>query len=98
MLRGMGQREPLSAQDRERQYIVDYMASEASDEAVEHLEKVKTERALGRQMDAWDVHTNKNRGWVITAPTNLYLQTQFPSLEVAISFHVGLMARVSPAC
>jgi hypothetical protein len=91
----MAQRETLSAQDRERQHIVDYMASEACGEAVEHLEKVKTERVLGRQMDAWDVHTNKNRWWVITAPTNLYLQTQFPSLEVAISFHVGLMARVA---
>lgn len=91
----VGKRETLSAQDRERQYIVDYLAGEAADEAVEHLEKVKTERALGQQMDAWDVHTNKNRWWVITAPTNLYLQTQFPSLEVALSFHVGLMARVA---
>ena len=47
----MGKRETLSAQDRERQYIVDYLAGEVTDEAVEHLEKVKTERVLGRQMD-----------------------------------------------
>jgi hypothetical protein len=71
------------------------MAGEASDETVEHLEKVKAERVMGRWMGAWDVHTDKNRWWVITAPTNLYLQTQFPSLEVALSFHVGLMARVA---
>jgi hypothetical protein len=31
---------------------------------------------------------------VISAPTNLYSQRQFPSLEVALSFHVGLTARV----
>lgn len=91
----MVHREMLAAQDQERQRIVDYLASEAPDETVEHLEKVKSERVLGRRMDAWDVHTNKDRWWVITTPTNLYLQTQFPSLEVAISFHVGLMARVA---
>lgn len=91
----MGQRETLAAQDRERQHIVDYLAGQAPDETVEHLEKVKSEHVLGRRLDAWDVHTDKNRWWVISAPTNLYLQTQFPSLEVAISFHVGLMARVA---
>jgi hypothetical protein len=91
----VGHRETPAAQDRERQQIVDYLAGEAPDETVEHLEKVKSERVLGRRMDARDVHTNKDRWWVITTPTNLYLQTQFPSLEVAISFHVGLMARVA---
>lgn len=90
----MPKRELIDAQDRERQQIVDYLASQAPDEIVEHLEKIKSERVLGRWIDAWDVHTNQNRWWVITAPTNLYLQSQFPSLEIALSFHVGLMARV----
>lgn len=58
------------------------------------MEKVKSERVLGRWIDVWDVYTNNDRWWVITAPTNLYLQSQFPSLEIALSFHVGLMARV----
>lgn len=79
--------------DRDRQDIVDYLASEAPHERVTHLEKLKTERVLGRKLDAWDVHTATNRWWVITEPTNLYPQAQFPSLEIAISFHVGLMAR-----
>lgn len=91
----MAKRELIDTQDRERQYIVDYLASQAPDEVVEHLEKVKSERVLGRWIDVWDVHTNKDRLWVITAPTNLYLQGQFPSLEIALSFHVGLTARVS---
>ena len=90
----MAKRDLIDAQDRERQQIVDYLASQAPDELVEHLEKIKSERVLGRWIDAWDVHTNQNRWWVITAPTNLYLQSQFPSLEIALSLHVGLMARV----
>jgi hypothetical protein len=88
-------RELIDTQDRERQQIVDYLASQAPDELVEHLEKVKSERVLGRWIDVWDVHTHRDRWWVITAPTNLYLQSQFPSLEIALSFHVGLTARVS---
>lgn len=91
----MPKRELIDTQDRERQYIVDYLASQAPDEVVKHLEKVKSERVLGRWIDVWDVHTNKERWWVITAPANLYMQSQFPSLEIALSFHVGLMARVS---
>ena len=90
----MSKKELIDAQDRERQLIVDYLASQAPDEIVEHLEKVKSERVLGRWIDAWDVHTNQHRWWIITAPINLYLQSQFPSLEIALSFHVGLMARV----
>ncbi len=81
-------------EDRQRQYIVDYMAGQAGDETVEHLEKVTSERVLGRVIDVWDVHTDTNRWWVITNPTNLYSQEQFPSMDVALSFHVGLTARV----
>lgn len=84
----------IKALERERQAVVDYMAMSDADERVEALEKVKSERVLGRQIDAWDVHTNRDRWWVLTSPMNLYSQKQFPSLEVAISFHVGLMARV----
>ena len=77
----MPKKELIDTQDRERQQIVDYLASQAPDEIIEHLEKVKSERVLGRWIDAWDVHTNQHRWWVITAPTNLYLQSQFPSLR-----------------
>jgi hypothetical protein len=41
-----------------------------------------------------DVTTDKNRWWVITNLTNLYLQKYFPSLDYTISFHVGLMMRL----
>jgi hypothetical protein len=58
---GLAKRKLIDTQDRERQYIVDYLASQAPDEIVAHLEKVKSERVLGRWIDSWDVHTNKDR-------------------------------------
>ena len=36
------------------------------------------------------MRTTKGRWWVITNPTNLYSQELFPSLDYAISFHVGV--------
>lgn len=64
---------------------------------VVHLELVKSESVFGRRHDAWDVHTNEtdSRWWVITEPTNLYSQHEFPSLDYTISFHIGVMARVA---
>jgi hypothetical protein len=71
------------------------MASQARDEKVLHLEKVASERIFDRQHDVWDVHTDKERWWVVTQPTNLYSQTLMPSLDYTLSFHIGLMARMA---
>lgn len=65
------------------------------EEIVQHAEKLRTERVFGRDYDVWDVHTNVNRWWVITSPTNLYSQTLMPSLDYTLSFHIGVMARVA---
>jgi len=59
-----------------------------------HGEKVKSEHIFGSDHDCWDVHTNKDRYWVITSPTNLYSQYYFRSLDYSLSFHVGVMARI----
>jgi hypothetical protein len=74
--------------------VSDYVATQARDEKVLHAEKVKEEHVLGRDYDCWDVHTDKDRYWVITSPTNLYSQHYFPSLDFTISFHIGVTARV----
>lgn len=74
--------------------IREYVEWQADDETVEHAEKVTTAFALGRQLDAWDVYTDKGRWWVITSPTNLYSQELFPSLDYTLSFHVGVTARM----
>jgi len=76
------------------QDIANYVQVEASDEIVQHVERVKTEYVMGDAYEIWDVTTDKNRWWVITNLTNLYLQKYFPSLDYTLSFHVGLMMRL----
>jgi hypothetical protein len=81
---------------QETQEIKDYVEWQArGEEKVLHAEKVASERIFGRDYDVWDVHTDKERWWVITCPTNLYSQRLMPSLDYTLSFHVGLMARVA---
>ncbi|GII89673.1 hypothetical protein Ssi03_76630 [Sphaerisporangium siamense] len=49
---------------------------------------------LGREYDVWDAHTNEGRWWVVTNPMNLYNQETIKSMDVALSFHIGLTSRV----
>ena len=73
--------------------VSDYVEIQAREKAL-HAEKVKSEHILGSDHDCWDVHTNKDRYWVITSPTNLYSQHYFPSLDFTLSFHIGVTARI----
>jgi hypothetical protein len=62
--------------DREAKAIKEYVEGQArGQEKVLHAEKVASERIFGREHDVWDVHTDKERWWVVTEPTNLYSQT-----------------------
>lgn len=79
----------------ERQEVVGYLRAEAPDEAVEHAEKVASEVVLGTRHDVWDVHTDKDRWWVVTSPTNLYSQSDFKSMDGVLTFHAGLMQRIA---
>ncbi|SFA68736.1 hypothetical protein SAMN04515620_1012 [Collimonas sp. OK607] len=83
------ERDPFSEQD-----IADYVHSQARDETVQHVERIKREIVIGEPYDIWDVTTDQDRWWVITHPTNLYSQKHFPSLDYTLSFHIGLMMRV----
>lgn len=78
---------------RERD-IADYVHSQARDETVKHVERVKTEYVMGDRYEVWDVISDKGRWWVVTDPANLYSQAHFQSLDYTLSFHVGLMMRV----
>jgi len=81
--------------EMEAEKIKEYVEWQAhGKEKVLHAEKVASERIFGRQHDVWDVHTDKERWWVVTSPTNLYSQALMPSLDYTLSFHIGLMARV----
>jgi hypothetical protein len=70
------------------------MEGQAPDLRVEFVQKVYSEYVLDHRHDVWDVHTDKDRWWVITNPTNLYSQAQFPNMDYAVTFHVGLCIRI----
>jgi hypothetical protein len=75
--------------------ITDYVNGQCrGDETVQYVELIKTEHVTGQRYDAWDVHTDKQRWWVLTNMTNLYPQRHFPSLDYTLSFHIGLMHRL----
>lgn len=74
--------------------IANYVAGQAPDETVQHVERIKKEIVLGDVYEVWDVTTDKNRWWVITNLTNLYSRSHFPTLDYTISFHIGLMMRL----
>jgi hypothetical protein len=78
----------------EERAVREYVEVQARPEKVTHLEKIKTERLRARVMDVWDVRTTGDRYWVITNPTNLYSQHDFPSMDFTLSFHIGLMERL----
>src|SRR3954470_22915670 len=83
---------PASAREIER--VTAYMNSQASDLIVQFMQKVYSEIVLNIQHDVWDVHTDVDRWWVITEPMNLYSQEQFPNMDLALTFHVGLCLRI----
>jgi len=70
------------------------MQSQAPDLAVQFVQKVYSENVLNVRHDVWDVHTDVDRWWVITDPMNLYSQDQFPNMDLALTFHVGLNLRI----
>jgi hypothetical protein len=80
----------LAATQEEIDRVTSYFESQAADLTVEFVQKVCTENILGHCHEVWDVHTDKDRWWVITNPSNLYAQEQFPNMDLALTFHVGL--------
>lgn len=84
----------LPATEEETARVIEYMNWQAPDLTVEMVQKVYSENVLHVTHDVWDVHTNKDRWWVITEPTNLYSQDQFPNMDLALTFHVGLCLRI----
>jgi len=84
----------VQSPEHEKRQIAEYMELEAPDEEVTHLEKVGSERVFATRYDIWDVPTDRGRWWVITPPTNLYSQNEFRSMDYALTFHIGLAARL----
>ncbi|WP_224403056.1 hypothetical protein [Pseudonocardia sp. ICBG1034] len=85
----------METPEYERRGVIEYLESQSGEDfSVDHVEKIATESILGTQYDVWDAHTNEGRWWVITPPTNLYSQDHVRSMDIALSFHIGLMTRM----
>jgi hypothetical protein len=84
----------IARPEHEERAVREYVEVQARPEKVTHLEKIKTEHVRTRAIDVWDVRTTGDRYWVVTNPTNLYSQRDFPSVDFTLSFHVGLMERL----
>jgi hypothetical protein len=95
------QKSTVQDPEHQRKAITEYVESQTNKGAgthhkVVHLEKLRTETVFGTEYVVWDVHTDEpGRWWVITEPTNLYSQEEFPSLDYTLSFHIGVTARVA---
>jgi AIG2-like family len=84
----------LKATEEEFEEIREYFEWQAPDLEVTFMQKVYSEAVLNVHHDVWDIHTNKDRWWVITGGTKLYSQEQFPNMDLALTFHIGLMLRI----
>ena len=84
----------LKATEGEIEEIREYFEWQASDLEVTFMQKVYSETVVNTRHDVWDIHTNKDRWWVITGGTNLYSQEQFPNMDLALTFHIGLILRM----
>ncbi|MEU6515131.1 hypothetical protein [Streptomyces sp. NPDC046978] len=80
--------------EQEKQDIQLYVEDQAR-ESVVHLEKVASEMVGPARHDIWDVHCEDSRWWVVTNATKLYDQRDFKSRDVVLTFHVGLMVRMT---
>lgn len=79
--------------ENEERRIRDYVNGQSpADDAAGLVQKVGSRRVLGRRRDLYDVHCAQSRWWVITDPTNLYSQDDFPQIDMALTFHIGLGA------
>lgn len=84
----------LKATDEEIEAVREYFEWQAPDLSVTFMQKVYSEAVLNTRHDVWDIHTDKDRWWVITGGTNLYSQAQFPNMDLALTFHIGLVLRI----
>jgi hypothetical protein len=84
----------LKATKEEIEEVQEYFEWQAPDLEVTFMQKVYSEAVLNTRHDVWDIHTNKDRWWVITGGTNLYSQEQFPNMDLALTFHIGLILRI----
>jgi hypothetical protein len=85
----------MKATASEREVVLAYFKDQMGDDPLVHLEKVAVERVGANVHDIWDVHCENSRWWAVSCPLNFYSQADFKSRDVVLTFHIGLMARLS---
>ena len=85
----------MESPEHQKRNIRQYFELEVKDETIVHLEKVAREHILGQTHDIWDLHTDKDRWWIVTEATNLYRQSEFRSMDKVLTYHIGLMLRMT---
>jgi hypothetical protein len=88
------ERVSVAPRDDEEWQIIGYVEVEAS-EGVVGLEKRASERVGGVSYDVWDVRCESSRWWAITPPLAAYDQLDHPDFDVALTFHIGVAARLA---
>ena len=77
--------------EHEERHVREYVNTQSDDDdRATFVQKVGSRRILGRVQGLYDVHSEKTRWWVISNPMNLYEQEDFPDLDMALTFHLGL--------
>ncbi|OIQ42810.1 MAG: hypothetical protein BM560_01105 [Roseobacter sp. MedPE-SWde] len=84
----------LKFTEEEQDAVVAYYLSQSKDASVTFTQKVYAETVIGHTHEVWDLHASDGRWWIVTNPTNLYSQDQFPNLDLALTFHMGLCLRI----
>lgn len=85
----------LKYTEEEKQEVVEYFLWQSlEDTEVKFAQKVYAESVVGHTHAVWDIHASDGRWWVITNPRNLYSQDQFPNMDLALTFHMGLCVRI----
>ena len=84
----------LKATEQEIEEVREYFEWQAPELEVTFMQKVYSEAVVNTSHDVWDFTPTRDAGGVITGGTNLYSQEQFPSMDLALTFHIGLILRM----
>ena len=84
----------LESTTEESDAVKTYFLSQSPNSTVTFTQKVYAETIVGHRHDVWDLHADDGRWWIVTNPTNLYSQEQFPSMDLVVTFHMGLSIRI----
>lgn len=87
----------LDSTIEENDEVKAYFLSQSPNSTVTFTQKVYAETIVGHRHDVWDLHADDGRWWIVTNPTNLYSQEQFPSIDLVVTFHMGLCLRIPRA-